>query len=111
MNSGIVLGIIIAAVVVVAVVLVVVMTKLGKQDEKKPANEAGVFLDTTGGNEYDPVAIEPDPDMSISFAGSSTPFNEEYTEIIAEQEDADIDTMIEMESAKNFEEISPDQDD
>ncbi|MCR5782716.1 MAG: hypothetical protein K6G90_08275 [Clostridia bacterium] len=89
MDSGIILGIIIAAVVVVAVALVIVMTKLGKQDEKRPSSEAGVFLDTSGGNDYEPAAIEPDPDMSISFAGSSTPFNEEYTEIIAEQEDAE----------------------
>ncbi len=89
MNSGIVLGLIIAAVAIVAVVLVIVMTRLGNQDDKKPSSDSGVFLDTSGDNDYEPVAIEPDFDVSISFAGSSTPFNEEYTQLIAEQEDAE----------------------
>lgn len=88
MSPGVIIGIIIAAVAIIAIALVIVMTKLGKQDDRKADSQRGVFLDTESSGQAN-VPLEPDSDVSISFAGGSDSYNEEYTEIIAEQEDAE----------------------
>ena len=58
------------------------------------------------------LGVKKIPNLHERIEKLITKYRDANMELVkAEQEDADIDTMIEMESAKNFEEISPDQDD